>query len=484
MKDPSASTSGEPSTHVGFFKLQDWVDRLIAIRGIKESTMLNINTAAHIHLYGSEDHRMRELQTFICKWSRPVFDLKTDLKIELEDDTEPMDTDQKVAVKSELMDMTVTGKTCIPINCARINGNEQKLMAAIVEDPMDPPTNLIEFRSRLKEMDDEGVRVFLIRRAEEFRRFKNANFLRAFFDAVAKDSKRVVIITFSERPWSRIESQHFEFPVSQPIEFYVPKYTAAELKAELAKENRVSPSFVEHVLRALMGQTYCAGFDNWNCLLERVVAQCVDEGIPVTDDKFGYKGSGPRIAHITRELNLKDDGHFRMPQPFEGEEASTIHEPHPKAIHVNLPHIAKVLTLAAYCASYNLPTTDQRFFHKKRESKRRKNEHPSKAADRPKLHDHGPKSFDIHRLRLIFLYFWRTTEHPAQLSKDLQFQDLKREVTYLCSQGILVQANPTSQLKFDEPRYSCSASLAFAEKIAASLSVDLRAFLADFTDFK
>lgn len=71
--------------------------RLIAIRGINGTAELNINAAAHIHLYGSEDHRMRELHTFICKWSRPVFDLPMD-----DDSTEPMDMDDTVAVKGQV----------------------------------------------------------------------------------------------------------------------------------------------------------------------------------------------------------------------------------------------------------------------------------------------------------------------------------------------------------------------------------------------
>lgn len=60
-------------------------------------------------------------------------------------------------------------------------------MANIVEgSELDPPTNLIEFRKRLRDMDADFTRVIIIRRAEEFRRFKSNNFLRAFFDAVAK----------------------------------------------------------------------------------------------------------------------------------------------------------------------------------------------------------------------------------------------------------------------------------------------------------
>uniref|UniRef100_A0A1I8BC28 Origin recognition complex subunit 5 C-terminal domain-containing protein n=1 Tax=Meloidogyne hapla TaxID=6305 RepID=A0A1I8BC28_MELHA len=124
---------------------------------------------------------------------------------------------------------------------------------------------------------------------------------------------------------------------------------------------------------------------------------------------------------------------------------------------LDFPLLTRFAIVATYCASYNPPVTDQRFFFKK-----------------------GPRSFEHQRALFIFLFFCKNFDEAFEdFGADFQI-DFTSQITHLVDVGLLRVVSAAENL--DLPQYLSLCGLDFAKRIARSISDEfkLENYLWDF----
>jgi len=148
---------------------------------------------------------------------------------------------------------------------------------------------------------------------------------------------------------------------------------------------------------------------------------------------------------------------------------------------VELPFLSKHLLVAAYLASYNPASTDQRIFAKRQPKHRRKKSsgannnqklgNASKKAKRERLPQHllGPKPFPLDRmLAILFSLVQINTAASAEIYS---------QISSLATLRMLVQVSSSDNL--DAPRYKCLVPINEIKRVAASIDVEVGRYLYD-----
>uniref|UniRef100_A0AAF5RY50 Origin recognition complex subunit 5 C-terminal domain-containing protein n=1 Tax=Wuchereria bancrofti TaxID=6293 RepID=A0AAF5RY50_WUCBA len=121
---------------------------------------------------------------------------------------------------------------------------------------------------------------------------------------------------------------------------------------------------------------------------------------------------------------------------------------------------AKYLLISAYCASYNPPNSDRRFFTKSHGKQRCRV--PTAKGLRNNLksaHETGPKPFPVQRL--LFIYFAMLEKHDM---RNHCAADIHAQVAELSAMGFLNRVSADGNL--DTPMYRCIATFEFSEQLA------------------
>ncbi|TKR92417.1 hypothetical protein L596_007072 [Steinernema carpocapsae] len=142
----------------------------------------------------------------------------------------------------------------------------------------------------------------------------------------------------------------------------------------------------------------------------------------------------------------------------------------------NMPILTQFLITASYCASYNLPKTDLRFFTKGG-VKQKRTEQSVKADNSKSAHELGPKPFTLVRLRQMYMFLADVFSKSDSRYKKL---DVTSQIPNLVTAGLITRTSAEKNLT--EPKFVCQIDLEAAKAVAKSLHKDfeLELFLADF----
>lgn len=148
----------------------------------------------------------------------------------------------------------------------------------------------------------------------------------------------------------------------------------------------------------------------------------------------------------------------------------------------DFPLLTRFAIVATYCASYNPPITDRRFFFSGKDVLKRKQKVGASKKLHEKCHEIGPRTFEHQRAMFIFLYFCKNFGDSFGDLSDYELQaDFTSQVTHLVANGFLKVVS--ARENFDSPIYQSLCKLDFVKRIARSISKDFnleRDYLFDF----
>ncbi|KAF7630855.1 hypothetical protein Mgra_00008870 [Meloidogyne graminicola] len=152
--------------------------------------------------------------------------------------------------------------------------------------------------------------------------------------------------------------------------------------------------------------------------------------------------------------------------------------------YMDIPFLTRFAIVATYCASYNPPISDQRFFFKTDISNKRRKVKGNLSSNnsKEKFHDKGPRPFDHQRALFIFLFFCKNFDESFEnVGADFQI-DFTSQITHLVDLGLLRIVSATENL--DLPQYLSLCDLDFTKKVAHSISDEfkLENYLWDFVN--
>jgi len=310
----------------------------------------------------------------------------------------------------------------------------------------------------------------LLRRAEEINIF-GSEFIRGFFNVFRSESvgigeewkitnNYVTIVTISYLTWSKIESCRLGIAVSSPLEFFSCPSTSVQIIDKICEKLEYNRNFVKYVISAV---EFHYNRYEYLCHIVKFVAQeCEKQGISIPNFRGHYY---KKISEICE--NLKNEVAF-VP-PLEEDDDSVISD---------IPLLSKFAIIATYCASYNPPSTDKRFFFGKSDViKRKYRMNPTYKTER--FHETGPRSFDQQRALFIFLFFYNQFREDNH--REIQI-DFNSQLTYLLSIGFLKMVSSYGHL--NQLKYLSPCSLEIVEQIARRINsgLDLRKYLNDFAN--
>ncbi|KAL7078567.1 hypothetical protein ACQ4LE_002169 [Meloidogyne hapla] len=233
----------------------------------------------------------------------------------------------------------------------------------------------------------------------------------------------------------------------------------------IVKETGLPKQFVNYVIESVI--LHYNDIELLKHMVIFVAEKCKQEGINVnlTITATFLK----KIEPICR--TLKEDSAFFPDYKEDNRDTS-----------LDFPLLTRFAIVATYCASYNPPVTDQRFFFKTDIStKRRKGGGNFSAKNsKEKFHEKGPRSFEHQRALFIFLFFCKNFDEAFEdFGSDFQI-DFTSQITHLVDAGLLRIVSASENL--DLPLYLSLCGLDFAKRIARSISVEfkLENYLWDF----
>jgi len=327
----------------------------------------------------------------------------------------------------------------------------------------DTAQKLIEEITHSSKGAEKGRAVVLLTKAEELGRFK-MEALRYGFSLLNK--KGVILVTMSEKPWSKIESSSFRMAISTPVQYFI-SWAGQEQGDSLvdilhARHTAVAANLIKYVVDTV--DLHYNDLELLSHIVNWISAECVRMGIDPTATKNSDLN---KLSSSLKEV-AKRDAAFSL----EWHETKA-------AEQLEYPILTKLVIMASYCASYNPASSDARFFSLKGGAQARK----KRTLARKKHEDcqvTGAKSFDYKRLVLMYSHFWRTYEQSAQQEK-MEEVDLFEQLRMLIADGIIATTSPPDNL--DEPKFKCLCSLEFVEGICKSVDARLdirRDYLLDF----
>ncbi|VDK54230.1 unnamed protein product [Anisakis simplex] len=300
--------------------------------------------------------------------------------------------------------------------------------------------------------------------AESLQRL-SARFLKALFAAPRKFKGTVKLITVATVPWSDFESVEH---ISSPLQFSFRNWNKDELLHILCERVPYGEKFV----RLILDTVYQVCRDSQQ--LEYLIQSFWDKNQQLCSTVFDpayettandYKTLEPKLRRCCEELFYRFDRHsIKEVDDFHSTDEDNVE---------GLPMSTKYLLVAAYCASYNQPATDRRFFTKNHGKQRRRSS-MAKTDREASAHENGPKSFDLQRLLFIYLSFLE-----AYSTRTPQCSNIHTQLSDLCRKGYLCKTSTDANL--DMPKYKCLTSYETLSRLSDSLDIKLTDYLSDFT---
>ncbi|KAI1726320.1 origin recognition complex subunit 5 [Ditylenchus destructor] len=306
-------------------------------------------------------------------------------------------------------------------------------------------------------------RVIVLSRAEALRRFKKDTLQEII--GMFKNKKCFILMTFTHIPWSKIESGALTQSISRPVVFNIPAVGHESTVDKISTQLGYNKSFVEIVVG--IAEPYYTDFELLQHVVSTVAKTCAAKNIDIRGD---IKPCANKIINLCKDI--KED--FAFPAGIFGKQ---------NCDYLDYARLTKLAIIASYCASYNPPATDRRFFYARKDAAQRKECTKKTRVEHESFHETGPRAFEYQRVFMIFIFFW---DYFSTLDSDLKNKlfdlDFNGQIMNLAEYGIVKLVSASESL--DQPKYKCLCSFQFANKIFCALSVhdkqDLRAFLYDF----
>ncbi|OZC10170.1 hypothetical protein X798_02760 [Onchocerca flexuosa] len=310
------------------------------------------------------------------------------------------------------------------------------------------------------------IMVIILNNAEMLLNFP-PSFLQALFSIPKKYGGTIKLVSVARLPWTRFEiTEH----ISSPVQFAFEALSKADMHSWL------NSSIKGEVQEALSTRL---NFDNnfVRCMLDMVYSVCRDlnqlsyiiEKLWDTESNDGNWANNAasnklKTCYAVRGQNRTEDLFYRSEKRFV-EDGQTF----------CLSTSAKYLLIAAYCASYNPPSSDRRFFTKNHGKQRRRSTVTKGLRNNfESAHETGPKPFPVQRLLFIYLAMLEKHDMRNQCAADIHAQ-----VAELCAMGFLNRVSADGNL--DTPKYRCIATFEFSEQLAKTMGIEIRDFLIDFS---
>uniref|UniRef100_A0A0K0EZH7 Origin recognition complex subunit 5 (inferred by orthology to a human protein) n=1 Tax=Strongyloides venezuelensis TaxID=75913 RepID=A0A0K0EZH7_STRVS len=353
------------------------------------------------------------------------------------------------------------------INLIMVDGSVQFLFETMFSKESEGETlknigdfiDLINSKKFVTNHKDKIV-VILLRNAEYLGEF-SSTFLKTFFDTPSHTDILFKFITVSKFPWYNISTRlGFNSLVMEVSLTPLDRSEMAESLFDTLEEDygrRFKKDELEKFVDLFLGVTYayCADYNNLLFLSRK----CLEK---ITDDDLQISGKSAKNLSEVNQLISDILSYYYMGKRENTKTMKTIY----------LPTIAKYAIVASYCASFNPPSSDRRFFVKQH-IKQRKTMHDVKRDPKNSLHELGPKNFTFDRFKMIFSYL---------LSKQNAINPLYvgtlDVLENLCNMGMLGRSLKQTNLEF--PKYRSTLSKEFVEEIANSIDIILNDYLYDF----
>uniref|UniRef100_A0A914CJE1 Origin recognition complex subunit 5 C-terminal domain-containing protein n=1 Tax=Acrobeloides nanus TaxID=290746 RepID=A0A914CJE1_9BILA len=360
--------------------------------------------------------------------------------------------------------------TCIEVNCLLVETSTKTFLSEISHTTSklkaDSLESLISSLENWYENNKSGQILFLLTHAEALAKFKDLNWLTVFFSMCRNCfscSIRCKIVTVSNMPWSKIGLLEM---VSQPIQFQLKNFTREEIVKEIYTELEYPENFVNIVLKTVFN--HCRDLEELIFMVKRTAQKFIKSG----GDPSNFQANDWKSLDLILKT-VKEDLFYRLDEPLSNFRNT-----------VELPYLTKFVLIASYCASYNPISTDERFFTKGRDKNRRRAVN-NRTQVVEKLHEIGPKPFELRRLFFIYLFFVKSFGKHNEKLENLPTVDINGQISQLCHLGLISRVSAPANL--DLPKFRCDASLEFANEIARSLDIKdeneqsrLRDYLFDF----
>ncbi|KAK6112523.1 Origin recognition complex (ORC) subunit 5 C-terminus family protein [Brugia pahangi] len=281
------------------------------------------------------------------------------------------------------------------------------------------------------------------------------SFLQALFSIPKKYGGTVKLVSVARLPWTRFEiTEH----ISSPVQFAFEALSKGEVQEALSARLNFDNNFVRCMLD--MVYSVCRDLNQLSYIIEKLW----DTG--TSDENWANSAASNKLktCYTARGQNRTDELFYRSEKrPVEDGQTFC------------LSTSAKYLLIAAYCASYNPPNSDRRFFTKNHGKQRRRV--PTTKGLRNNLesaHETGPKPFPVQRL--LFIYLAMLEKHDM---RNHCAADIHAQVAELCAMGFLNRVSADGNL--DTPKYRCIATFEFSEQLARTMGIEIRDFLIDFS---
>ncbi|CEF66883.1 Origin recognition complex subunit 5 [Strongyloides ratti] len=358
------------------------------------------------------------------------------------------------------------------INLLMFDGSVPFLFEEIFDDKnkgkLKSSANIVDFFNSKRFITKyySKIIVILLRNAEYLTEF-NSLFLKNFFEIPQCTEILIKFITVSKLPWHVISTKVGIRPST--MEIVLSPLDRAETEWYLLnslcnffedKENSAfyyKRSELEKYVDVFLQATYTFCRDI-NALLF-LAKKCLEK---LTNRNIGISGSKAKELQDINVIIFDVLSSYYMGKQNNSEISKNI----------NLPVIVRYAIVAAYCASFNPPSSDKRFFVKQH-IKQRKTMYDVKKDPKNSLHELGPKSFSVDRFKMIFSFLLSKQDVIDPLSVGTA--DILEN---LCNLGMLGRS--TKQTNFDFPKYRSILPMEFVEKVGDSIDITLKNFLCDF----
>ncbi|KAL3990248.1 Origin recognition complex (ORC) subunit 5 C-terminus family protein [Acanthocheilonema viteae] len=298
------------------------------------------------------------------------------------------------------------------------------------------------------------VMVVILNNAEMLLNFP-PSFLQALFSIPKKYGGTIKLVSVARLPWTRFEiTEH----ISSPVQFAFEALSKGEVQEALSTRLNFDNNFVR-------------------CMLDMVYSVCRDlNQLSYIIEKLWDTGTGDENwANSVASNKLKTcctvGGQNRTDDLFYRSEKRPVEDGQTFCLSTS----AKYLLIAAYCASYNPPSSDRRFFTKNHgKQRRRASTAKGLRSNLESAHETGPKPFPVQRL--LFIYLAMLEKHDM---RNHCAADIHAQVAELCAMGFLNRVSADGNL--DTPKYRCIATFEFSEQLAKTMGIEIRDFLIDFS---
>uniref|UniRef100_A0A0N4ZER8 Origin recognition complex subunit 5 C-terminal domain-containing protein n=1 Tax=Parastrongyloides trichosuri TaxID=131310 RepID=A0A0N4ZER8_PARTI len=304
--------------------------------------------------------------------------------------------------------------------------------------------------------NDKKIIVIVLRNCEDLSKF-SISFIRCFFELPKNSVVTLKYITFSKKPWHLISEKIGCIPFA--MEVILNPLTRDETCRYLINElkNIVDENIEKFICIFLsIVWIYCVDFNQLLFLSKKCIKECQNRNISIA------------LKHINqqKEVNLIICN-VLFSYHYMGKK-----EDKEKEYTIDLPIVSRYAIVASYCASFNPPTSDKRFFSSGN-IKQRKTLSDVKRDPKNSLHELGPKNFSFDRFKMIFSFLLLKAD-DIDVTKIGTIQTLEN----LCNIGLLGRS--TKETNFDLPKYRSIISKEFAEIVALSINIPLNDYLFDF----